>query len=484
VLPLSLLSFNAGLLLGLFFFILLGLLLGLTLLSLNFQHLMEKLMTHLFLFWTNTSFKDLILKNLVAHKMRNRQTAIMYSLALGFVIFIVVALNQVLNNLSYQIQARRGAYISIIGKDGSMLDYHSNLENLIETQLSDIVESYAFMTSDLRAFLTDRGYEDVTITHLGRLYEIQPKIRGISPTTFKTTINKYLQIDEQDKNTGLDLAEQLYTPRGSQGMIIGKSYQEQLGLSLDLDSPIIVSMADGTATRTEQLRPLAFVNSAPGFTFSNIPSVDFQDVLVSLPTYMRLVGDRVANYAQIPIDKLMIKVKGDSKELRARVVDKFNQLGSDNNYNMRVWDFSTTEKTLESNQSTLTLVFNFVEILVMILTMFSLITSMTTNILEQTKEIAVLRAVGMTKFKVNMLYVSEAFILVMASAFFGIIIGTVVAWTLSIQQVLFTQLPLMFSFPFRDLIVIFIAAVLSAFISAFFPARRITKFHISKIIRL
>ena len=37
--------------------------------------------------------KILILKNLTAHKMRNKMTSIIDSLALGFIIFLVVSYN-------------------------------------------------------------------------------------------------------------------------------------------------------------------------------------------------------------------------------------------------------------------------------------------------------------------------------------------------------------------------------------------------------
>ena len=35
--------------------------------------------------------KLMVLNNLMAHKMRNRLTALIYSLALGFIIFLIVA---------------------------------------------------------------------------------------------------------------------------------------------------------------------------------------------------------------------------------------------------------------------------------------------------------------------------------------------------------------------------------------------------------
>lgn len=49
-------------------------------------------MVYLTLFWEKPSMRAMVLKNLVAHKLRNRLTAIIYSLALGFIIFLIVSL--------------------------------------------------------------------------------------------------------------------------------------------------------------------------------------------------------------------------------------------------------------------------------------------------------------------------------------------------------------------------------------------------------
>jgi len=103
--------------------VLLQLLFGLILLSLNLEHMVEKLVAFVFLWWEHRSVRGMTLKNLVcshscllelmddmadsicdspvhnvvctykqvAHRMRNRKTTIMYALSLGFIIFITVS---------------------------------------------------------------------------------------------------------------------------------------------------------------------------------------------------------------------------------------------------------------------------------------------------------------------------------------------------------------------------------------------------------
>lgn len=72
---------------------------------------------------------------------------------------------------------------------------------------------------------------------------------------------------------------------------------------------------------------------------------------------------------------------------------------------------------------------------------------MTANLLEQAKELGILRAMGFTKNRIIMLYIYEAFILVVSSSLLGVLIGTLIGFTFVMQQSLFAQMPLSFAFP-------------------------------------
>lgn len=75
-------------------------------------------------------------------------------------------------------------------------------------------------------------------------------------------------------------------------------------------------------------------------------------------------------------------------------------------------------------------IFNILIVITMLLCLFSLVSSMSANLFDQTKEIGVLRAMGFTNNRIKMLYFYEAFILVIASSLLGIMIGTTVAFTM------------------------------------------------------
>ena len=100
LLPLAVLNFNIALILQIFFLILLGMILGLTLISFNLQRLLEILIVNTVLFFERASVKLMIKKNLVSHRESNKLTSIIYSLTLGCIIFVVVAANLQIKELT------------------------------------------------------------------------------------------------------------------------------------------------------------------------------------------------------------------------------------------------------------------------------------------------------------------------------------------------------------------------------------------------
>ena len=120
----------------------------------------------------------------------------------------------------------------------------------------------------------------------------------------------------------------------------------------------------------------------------------------------------------------------------------------------------------------------------MFLCFFSLSSAMSANLYEQSKEIGVMRAMGLRKTRIYLLYIYEAFILVLASSLLGICIGTMVGFSMTIQQSLFTDVPLHFFFPWQQFLTIMGISIACAFLSTFGPTRDLLKKEISAIFRL
>ena len=148
VLPKALLAENASLILQIFFAILVGMILGLTLLTANLRGPIETFMVYLMFFWEKKSMRALLKKNLVAHKNTNKLTSIIYALTLGCVIFLVVSLNLVLESIT-SLNWVEGTDIKMhVG------DWWTNFNRMNATefdpvlrQYSDSIESFGLMSS-------------------------------------------------------------------------------------------------------------------------------------------------------------------------------------------------------------------------------------------------------------------------------------------------------------------------------------------------
>lgn len=66
----------------------------------------------------------------------------------------------------------------------------------------------------------------------------------------------------------------------------------------------------------------------------------------------------------------------------------------------------------------------------------------------------------------------------------GLVIGTAVAYTMSMQRVLFTEIPLPFSLPSLLLLVIFVASVVCAVVATYRPIKEILDMDIVVLLRL
>ena len=136
---------------------------------------------------------------------------------------------------------------------------------------------------------------------------------------------------------------------------------------------------------------------------------------------------------------------------------------------MNFFDYLEYKESNREVTETLDLVFNVIITITMFLCFFSLCSSMSANLMDQTKEIGVLRAMGFTKFRIKMLYFYEAFILVLSSCLLGILIGTTVGYTMVLQRFVFSDLPVVFFFPWSQFGMVMAASIFCAFASTWGP---------------
>lgn len=526
VLPQGLLSMNYALLMNMFLFILIGMLLGLVMVALNLQHLLERALGWLFFFWESRGIRNLVVKNLVAHRKRNQKTSILYALSLGFIIFINIAYSIQVSSISEQKQRDAGA--TMLAQGWGNIDpasgyipalYNYQLEK-VKSVYPDIVDDIAWVTKNLRDAYANAV--NVRVMNIGRWNVDIQYVYGVSPNFFRVANSDYIIVGKS-LDASMDatyLVDRLYSREGTGRVLMGSTYMSLLGVGpndtilIGSDSTVGTGTSDddsssdsssssssgsglgsgsltgGTSTASANVQTTrqflasaeAFLDSGPHFDFSAFPLRKQQDMVVSLPTFNALSGFQWTSVTEMPMSAMLVKFKSGVTSSQIDKVRDWMQARLSGNQ-QRVWDYREQMEPFEVANRAISYFFTFTTVVAMAISFFSLMSSMYTNIREQTKEIGVIRALGIPKSWVYRIYIYEAFLLVVASSLLGIIIGTVTSYTMNSQQSLFTQLPLAFKFPFVLLATVLTCSVLFALLSSWSPIKVVLNNRIVQILR-
>jgi hypothetical protein len=425
LIPLALLSNNLTLFGNIFFVLLLGMLVGFVLLALNLEHLVERMVVWSCFWWDNRAIPAVVLKNLTAHRPRNRKTTLMFSLSLAFVIFI---------NVAYRVEQQTGLSVAL-KENGQRITVSTdfNVASIVDVEQvfaehSDVVADFAWLTADIR-----KSYSQSQLSSMGHVFYKNVRVRAVTPNFFDVALESYLTPADMDVTSGLSLSEQLYTARGSQTTLNPSSLREPLAL----DGEPLSSAATLLKLRTppgllageqperllvQKLKPLAWLDSAAGVLMSTFSQLDFdrpQDVLVSLPTYTRLTGKPSAD---LPFERVLVQLTEAALLEGAR--ERLDHLTTALAQHGRVFDYRDSVTALKQTDEVINLIFSVSTYIAMGLCLFSLVASMYTNIAEQSKEIAILRAVGLNGWAIIRVYVYESFTVTVCAAFMGTVVGT------------------------------------------------------------
>jgi len=489
-LPLSLLSINFSILGGIFLWILFGILLGFVILSINIEHLLQKYLTNILFFYSNNYIKNLIIKNLTAHRIKNRKTSLMYSLSIGVFIMISVGFDLIIQSVKKDIIMNTGSEIFLECVNENYYSSNEIKEDLFNLIKNNYIEYFSFKTP---SFSNLCFKSDSTIENYGKNLEYNIYIKGISPNYFHTTEKNDLKIFKQNKKLKkYNPSEQLYF-KDNIGKI-GISAIFNWEFKVNLTSNIFYNIKNKNNKMTFILQPAFLLDSAGGVQMSSVPSNSYQRTsLISFPFYLDLINKcqkffgkfenlTFYSYNNLPIDFINIKLNPNNKNIK-KAIDGIYQIISDSDIYYYIWFFNNIKDRIDMVSKIIFKIFYIVNSIVLFFCIFNLTTSMTINIFEQKKEIAIMRTLGMKKKDVILVYIYEAIILILTNSFIGLIIGSLISYTISLQWQIFTNININYSIKISHLIYIFIFSIIGGIISTIIPAYKIINNSISFIIK-
>jgi ABC-type antimicrobial peptide transport system permease subunit len=137
---------------------------------------------------------------------------------------------------------------------------------------------------------------------------------------------------------------------------------------------------------------------------------------------------------------------------------------------------ATRQKFIDNQISGLSSILNILYVLLalsVVVSLFGIVNTLVLTVFERTREIGMLRAIGMTRRQVRRMIRHESVITALIGASIGIALGIVLA-SLLIARVDFIVL----SVPLGQLIIFGIAAIVVGILAAIFPARRASRLNV------
>ena len=487
-LPLSLISNNFGMIGAIFLWILFGILLGFVLLSRNIEHLLQKLLTYTLLFFTRSYTKLLILKNLAAHKVKNKKSSLMFSLSVGIFIMASVGFDLILQSTKSIVLMYEGSEITIYNQD-DYFEPQDMIVSMMELYKRNLIDSFAFYTLYLDDICLD---SNSFITNYGKTVLSKQNSLAINSAYFSATRETDLKISEQNTNyKKYTPSEQLYFSefKGKTGVSGILKYE----FNANLNSRIFLKLLNKNQEMLFLSKPAFILDSAGGLQMNSQPSMFItREFVISIPLYLEIFQKcrnyfaesyeeiEFASYSELPIWGINIKPKGN---LNDDDIDLINNILRKNGPRGEIWFFANMKKRLDLASTIVFLIFYIVSTIVLIFCLFNLTASMTINIYKQKKEIAILRSLGTKKKHVIFIYISEAFILILTSSIIGSIIGSIISYTMAIQWAVFTNVNVVFILPTGSIILIIIFSIIGGVLSTFFPAKNMLNNTISQLIK-
>lgn len=187
------------------------------------------------------------------------------------------------------------------------------------------------------------------------------------------------------------------------------------------------------------------------------------DYVVSLDTFDRLTAAALDSSVYVTV-----AAQADIGETRQAVEDALEDFS-----NVQVQDQAAYREQQVAAVNQLLAIVTILLALAVLIALVGIANTLGLSIFERTRELGLLRAVGMARKQVKRMIRWESIIIAILGALFGVVIGVFFGWAL--QRALAPEGVTEFRLPVGSLIFFVIATGLAGVVTAIFPARRAAK---------
>lgn len=314
--------------------------------------------------------------------------------------------------------------------------------------------NYSYQTSDWPSVFPDIvDWDSTHVRNQGNMYvsgfqEIAGyKFGGITPKHAALVNPDYIEMIDT-LTQGMSVTEWLYTDPGQGTVMNAESVRQKLGVDLKWDDTFLLNYSKLAGTK-KMKKEFSFSSAAkwlPGLRYSDRKG-EFRwcHFMMSIPTLFELGKGSRTDFNTMPIWKVMIRLNPDAKVSVEEVADKLKNYSKI--FGFWLWSTVMADKKVAKIKLIFEIIINFVTTISLSLSLFSLVVTISSNLSESYKEIAILRCIGLENDKISRVYLWESIIVVLNGGVVGLCTGITVAGVILIQNSLWVELRPKFNFP-------------------------------------
>lgn len=182
------------------------------------------------------------------------------------------------------------------------------------------------------------------------------------------------------------------------------------------------------------------------------------------------------------VDRIFIKLQKNkvlvTSNIETQIQDNYEQY-----YDFNLINLEQRVKNQQSMYSIINSVFTLILSTTVLICLFGLLSSSYSAITQGTKEIGIIRTLGLKGKEISKLFIIEALIIMLSSGTVGIISGWFTSWMLSGTLNLMTNSPVAIVFPWTNLIAVYTLSTLFTIVGMHLLLRKVRKMKIVEIYR-
>jgi len=498
--------------------LLLAVLIGLVFVSIGLVPVFESIIAQ-FLRPFIRKFYPIYKINLYRYRRRNYGNIVMFALTFSFIFFIssVLAMDSANSAVYFEFQYGSDLIISNSGnfESDNAVNYQllEDLEQIPGIKTSSAMMLNTFDITKLFSMIFSLGEQGLGAFDLDSLFGGIPKrgsfagdmgdyknfycsLLAIDENYYDVVDRNLLLWDEETQSSDESLETLLNTENSC---IISKVLADNLGV-YDLPAEIRISTFDPTIesnpndpnyNNIDQVMNISVLTvvgvstGLPGMNFFKSSELSLfmgPGVLLNMQDYSNIMDWGEPEESDTIIDKILINLVDNSY---TNVVEMKSYLENyfEDDYSFIIDDAVSKITMIQDMNHTSSIVMEVILFFSVLVSLFGLLTSMYSTLLERMFEIGILRAMGLKPIEVRYMLMAESFTVMMSSGTLGAIVGWFIAYLLQINVSTLTEIPIVSAINVGTLLSTYLISIGISVIGMIIITRKVEKMSIIDVLR-